>query len=346
MDSDRVVFSENIHNKNGSIFEFKYEGIIKKENIDTNNINELITKYMMNNHENMVKNVRLLRTILKDYDEKFLALSYQSKNLNELIKFYDSNIFLYKRKEFCDEINKSLITKYTPDDNINFKFVDTQNNKLDYLNIDIMSDRIINILQELEMLNHIKPIELDHDSKRLIEIYQLFYAENPNFNSDDINIKLQAMMALLAEFNVTIVNYFFSLFNKSNIPTSLEISDLVCELFPLGEIKDIYDPVTLNDEEHKIISIAGKETRKVLEAYDNEEDILKIICNVLYAARYHLSYPTTNYNDLLKHLYCSENEFYLCKSLVNKISNILYYEFIEKEKMNQIKLNRNNWKNY
>ncbi len=40
--------------------------------------------------------------------------------------------------------------------------------------------------------------------KVLIEIYKLFYNENPDFSLSNTSIKVQTMMSILAQFGITL----------------------------------------------------------------------------------------------------------------------------------------------
>lgn len=319
MSLNNVEFNECIQGKNGDSFEFKYEGTPKNDNIKKNKVQELITKFMNKYHWDMVTNVKFLRTILRDYDERLLVISYQNGEVKETIKFDNSHISLFEKMDKDSEFDENFIVKFTPSDNISFMFTDANNKVIDYSNIKNISDRITKVLQEIYYLSNVKPIELDQDSKVIIEVYKLFYNENPDFSDKNINIKIQTMLSILAEFNISVGDYGFLLSGKRNIPMSMNLSNLVYELFPLGEIKEIDNPIQLREDAKKTISIVGEGIRNTIDSTDNQEEALITISKVIHAARYNLS-STASIEDVAKYTDCSSDEIESSMKLVKRIN--------------------------
>lgn len=320
MSLNNVEFNECIQEKSGDSFEFRYEGTPKSDNIDKTKVQELITKFMNKYHGDMVTNVKFLRTILRDYDEKLLVISYQNGEVKETIKFDNSHISLFEKRD-----KDSIIVKFTSSDNINFIFTDANNNVVDYSNIKNISDRITKVQQEIYYLSNAKPIELDQDSKVIVEVYKLFYNENPDFSDKNINIKIQTMLSILAEFYISVGDYDFSLSDKRNIPMSMNLSNLVYELFPLGEIKDIDNPIKLTEDAKETISIVGEGIRNAIDSTDNQEEALITISKVIHAARYNLS-STASIEDVTKYTDCSSNEIESSMKLVKRINTKIFNE--------------------
>lgn len=323
MSLNNVEFNECIQGKNGDIFEFKYNGTPKNNNIDKNKVQELITRFMNKYHGDMVTNVKFLRTILKDYDERLLVISYQNGEVKKTIKFVDSHISLFEKRDKDSELAENFIVKFTPSDNINFMLTDTNNKVIDYSNLKNISDRITEVLQEIYYLSHAKPIELDQDSKVIVEVYKLFYNKNPDFSNKNINIKIQTMLSILAEFYISVGDYGFSLSGKRNIPMSMNLSNLVYELFPLGEIKEIDNPIQLREDAKKTISIVGEGIRNTIDSTDNQEEALITISKVIHAARYNLS-STASIEDVAKYTDCSSDEVESSMKLVKRINTKIH----------------------
>lgn len=319
MSLNNVEFNECIQGKNGDSFEFKYNGTPKNNNIDKNKVQELITRFMNKYHGDMVTNVKFLRTILKDHDERLLVISYQNGEVKETIKFVNSHISLFEKRDKDSELAENFIVKFTPSDNISFMFTDANNKVIDYSNIENISDRITKVLQEIYYLSNVKPIELDQDSKVIIEVYKLFYNENPDFSDKNINIKIQTMLSILTEFYISVGDYGFSLSGKRNIPMSMNLSNLVYELFPLGEIKEIDNPIQLRKDAKKTISIVGEGIRNAIDSTDNQEEALITISKVIHAARYNLS-STASIEDVAKYTDCSSDEIESSMKLVKRIN--------------------------
>ncbi len=323
MSLNNVEFNECIQGKNGDIFEFKYNGTPKNDNIDKNKVQELITRFMNKYHGDMVTNVKFLRTILKDYDERLLVISYQNGEVKETIKFVNSHISLFEKRDKDSELAENFIVKFTPSDNISFMLTDTNNKVIDYSNLKNISDRITEVLQEIYYLSHAKPIELDQDSKVIVEVYKLFYNKNPDFSNKNINIKIQTMLSILAEFYISVGDYGFSLSGKRNIPMSMNLSNLVYELFPLGEIKEIDNPIQLREDAKKTISIVGEGIRNTIDSTDNQEEALITISKVIHAARYNLS-STASIEDVAKYTDCSSDEVESSMKLVKRINTKIH----------------------
>ena len=323
MSLNNVEFNECIQGKNGDIFEFKYNGTPKNDNIDKNKVQELITRFMNKYHGDMVTNVKFLRTILKDYDERLLVISYQNGEVKETIKFVNSHISLFEKRDKDSELAENFIIKFTPSDNISFMLTDTNNKVIDYSNLKNISDRITEVLQEIYYLSHAKPIELDQDSKVIVEVYKLFYNKNPDFSNKNINIKIQTMLSILAEFYISVGDYGFSLSGKRNIPMSMNLSNLVYELFPLGEIKEIDNPIQLREDAKKTISIVGEGIRNTIDSTDNQEEALITISKVIHAARYNLS-STASIEDVAKYTDCSSDEVESSMKLVKRINTKIH----------------------
>ena len=72
---------------------------------------------------------------------------------------------------------------------------------------------------------------ISDDSKIIIEVYKLFYNQDPDFSDKNIGIKIQAMLSILSEFGVSISDYSFSLCGSKNITMSINLSNLIYELF-------------------------------------------------------------------------------------------------------------------
>lgn len=324
MTLNEAEFNEFTQDGDGGKFEFRYEGSQKSNNIDTNKVQELITKFMnqIRYHGNMITNVKLLRTIFRDYDEKVLVLSYQNGEFKETIKFDNSHMSIFEKseKDKDSEFAEGFIVKFTPDNNISFMFTDSKNNVIDYSNIKNMSDRITKVLQEINSLNQAKPIELNQEAKVIIEIYKLFYNQNPDFSNKNINIEIQTMLSILAEFGISVGDYSFSLSGKRKIPMSMDLSNLVYELFPLGENTNIDNPVKLAKESKKTIMIVGEVIRNAIGDVNNQEEALITISKVIHAERYNLL-STASVDEVAKYTDCSQNEVESSMKLVKKINN-------------------------
>ena len=127
------------------------------------------------------------------------------------------------------------------------------------------SENISKMMNHIYQLKRVHAIELNRDSKALVEIYKLFYNENPNFSDRSISVKVQTMMSILAEFGISLGDdYSFMNLPKLKLPLSLTLAELVKKLYPFGEINYIVEPVKLAEHSKNIIKIVGKILEKQL----------------------------------------------------------------------------------
>lgn len=286
-------FKENKTYENGHKLEIRFEGI-EKENVDLDKVNNLLNKFIVDqsHHRTMVRNVANIRAILKGFEEKLLVISHSDSNgSKEIVKYDNGNLFLYEyniKGSISDEDQISI--KYSPNNSLDFSFEDFDGNIVDYPNFNGTIKRFTDIVNKIYQLKHVSAIELDRDSKVLIEIYKLFYNENPDFSDKTINIKIQTMMSILAEFDISLGDdYSFSLWGKVKMPISLYLEEKVDRLFPLGEVVDIDEPIELTKEEKNTIRIAGECIRESITDNYNKEEALITISKIICAGRYSLS---------------------------------------------------------
>ena len=65
-------------------------------------------------HDNMIENVTIVRTILNDCKEKLLVIFYQDDKGSELVKYVNSNLFLYEKSKGGENSERCKI-KYETD---------------------------------------------------------------------------------------------------------------------------------------------------------------------------------------------------------------------------------------
>lgn len=197
----------------GSI-EVRYNGI-PSNNADLDKIDALLEDFINNHrHSNMIENVSIVRTILKDCEEKVLDVFYQDEKVLKHVKCDNSNLILYEKRK--KEENNEYFDRYKIKYEIPYGIkLDYNNHEIDiedYSGVELLSNKMTEIMKQIYYLKHAEAVVLDTDDKALIEIYKLFYNDNRDFSSKDINIKVQTMMSILAEFGISLENdYSFSL---------------------------------------------------------------------------------------------------------------------------------------
>lgn len=275
----------------GSI-EVRFNGI-SSANTDLDNIDKLLEDFISNHrHNDMIENVSIVRTILKDYEEKSLDIFYKDEKGSELVRYDNSNLFLYEKsqREENSEYYDRYKIKYEPTNGIKLDYNNHETDVVDYPGIELVSKEITEIMKQIYYLKNAEAVVLDTDDKVLIEIYKLFYNENPDFSSKDINIKVQTMMSILAGFYISLGDYYsFSLCGKVKMPVSLDLEQRVNKLYPLGEVSSIEDSVKLAEEPKKIIKIVGETIRETISNEQNQNEVLITISKVIHAGIYSLS---------------------------------------------------------
>lgn len=286
-----IIISKKLNFAKGSI-EVRYNGI-PSVNADLDKIDALLEDFISNHRHNyMIENVSIVRTILTDCKEKLLVIFYQDEKGSELVKYDNSNLFLYEKsqREENSEYYDRYKIKYEPTNGIKLHYNNHETDVADYLGIELVSKEITEIMKQIYYLKNAKPIVLDTDDKALIEIYKLFYNENPDFSSKDINIKVQTMMSILAEFGISLEDdYGFSLCGKVKMPVSLNLEQRVNKLYPLGKVSSFEDGVKLAEEPKKIIKIVGETIKETITNEQNQNEVLITISKVIHAGRYCIS---------------------------------------------------------
>ena len=270
----------------------RYNGILN-DNANLGKINALLEDFINNHRHNyMTENVSIVRTIFKDCEEKLLVIFYQDETGSELVKYDNSNLSLYeksKREENSEHFDRYKIKYESPYD-IKLDYNNKETDMSNYLGIELVSKEINEIIKQIYYLKNAKAVVLDTDDKALIEIYKLFYNEKPDFSSRDINIKIQTMMSILAEFGISLGDdYAFSLWGKVKMPVSLNLEQRVNKLYPLGEVDSVEDSVKLASEPKKIIKIVGECIRETILNEQNQTEALIIISKVIHVGRYCIS---------------------------------------------------------
>ena len=286
-----IIISKKLNFTKGSI-EVRYNGI-PSVNADLDKIDALLEDFISNHRHNyMIENVSIVRTILTDCEEKLLVIFYQDEKGSELVKYDNSNLFLYEKsqREENSEYYDRYKIKYEPTNGIKLHYNNHETDVADYLGIELVSKEITEIMKQIYYLKNAKPIVLDTDDKALIEIYKLFYNENPDFSSKGINIKVQTMMSILAEFGISLEDDCgFSLCGKVKMPVSLNLEQRVNKLYPLGKVSSFEDGVKLAEEPKKIIKIVGETIKETIKNEQNQNEVLITISKVIHTGRYCIS---------------------------------------------------------
>ena len=316
------IFNQSRVYKDKSFIKLIYEG----ELVTSSNIEELqklleifLDKGMLYN--DMVRNVTNIRTILNDLIEKKLIIEYEDDCLNnncEFVEYKNGVLTSYKFNKYDENIKMEFY--YLLGNGIQTRFFDKKCTNYDMTNnleIEKTKELSNQVLNQLVALNNAKKINLDNDSKAIIEAYKLFYNEDPDFTKKDINLRVQTMVLILKQFNY-FGQYKFSI--QDNMIESFEITSMVNKLFPLGKVTIIKDSADLSKRQKCTIKIAGETIREYKSNELSLNEILLIMSKTIYAGRFDIN-SSTDVDKLLQFpdLEIYYNEVIYCIKLVNII---------------------------
>ena len=314
---ETVRFSETLNFDDGSI-EIKYRGMPLRKDIDEEEVRIMIRDFIDNHkHDNMIENVTILRTILRDYMEESLDVYFCNKNGSEAVRY--DNVCGVNGFGFIKEVKGGPSYKYK------IKYDSVLGLELNYFdetgNLKKYTDDLNEIMKYIYDLSNVGPIIINDNDKALIEIYKLFYKENPDFSSKDINVKVQTMMSILAEFGITLdCDYTFDLIGKKKMPVSLKLEEMVHKMYPLGLVNEVKDNVKLAEEPRKIIEVVGDSIRDTIFDEDDTNEVLITISKVIHASRYNLS-SDANVSEIAEFTNRSVDEVEASRQLVKCIEH-------------------------
>ena len=263
--------------------EVRYEGLTHHQDIDISQLDNELEEFIHTKCRNdMLKNIMMIRTILDSVEEKSLVVSYEDENTLEIVKYDCTNLYFYQKQRK----NKTLEITYMPNHG-GLQIKDNYCDLEDYSTVQTVFKELASAIDRIHDLTKVKKIILDENSKRMIEIYKVFYQENPNFQSKDINIRMQTMMSILSYFDLS-VGYDFCLLGKMMMPISLQLEQDVERLYPFGEIDEVEDNVSLVQEAKKEIEIIGEAIRENISGRKELNEKLITTSRVLHAKRYNL----------------------------------------------------------
>lgn len=277
--SNEKIFAKLVTHGNDKFY-FKFIGIPQNNNINYDKLNNKISNCFNSSIEtnDIKEKIVWIRTIFKDFKETYLEidLRYQTTCTEKII--YKNQVINSYQKSIDDQIN----VNYNLETNPNLS-LDIANVKLtNYNSYKIKSEIINSIMEHLYSLVEINKIELTQDEKALCLFYKAFYNEYPNFNSKDINIKMQAMMSILTNFGICLDDSYSFMLNSKKFPFSISLSRTVNKLKPLGKIETLDNTVRLDELLEQDIKMIGQSIKKYTLETNNELESLKKLSTVFY----------------------------------------------------------------
>ncbi len=292
--------------------EFYFIGTYDKIDENVKNIIERFFEENKNPND-MITNVTILRTILRNYKEELLVVKYVDNIFNLTVKYDRTNLFYYE----LNTINKHgyFHMKYEVGQNLDINFTDYDDTKI--IDSPYLKNELSTSLENLKSLINIKGKPLDVCESILASMYTNFYGKVPNFNSDTINEEIQRMLIILQQFGISIpYSYVFSK-NELGMPYSKEIEKLLSSAYIYGvALGKFY----IGENTKKKIEIIKNELLKeIIPCKISYEDLSKII----YSSGYNLS-ESTDKLEISHDSGCSSLK--VCKTLdfIENVTNRFY----------------------
>lgn len=251
------------------VFYFIFTGNEKKENIDYDKLDKLIEQCFekIKSCDDMIRNVTWLRTIFKDFDESYLEIHFFKGENKKIVVYIDKQLCLY------EEVKK---------DN---KFIYKIGKELKLYNNDKENSNILSIISrkidQIKALKDVTMLKLSDNERLLCEIYYLFYGENPDLCSSNISTKMQMMLLILEEFDLSF-DYEFTK-QCRQIPVCYEVANFVKKTKPLGKVRV---KLTLPQKKRELIKEIGNKINNYISQSDNEVEELIRIGTSLYDSHF------------------------------------------------------------
>ena len=306
MEKVKISKSYNLENES---FTINYEGITEINTDDLNDVNNLLTDFVNNhNHIDMVTNVRILATIFKNFNNMKLEVFSHYNGVSENIRYQNDELIYYEKVIGNNECK----FEYNNLNGIKFE-CDKHGNK-------VVISLLTEIMEQLYFLKQFKKYDLNTNDKILIEIYRLFYNENPDFSDKNINIKIQTMMSILAQFNISLSEYSFTLWKNSKVPISEDLNMQINKLYSFVKIKSEDNYIVLSKEAKKVIKTVSESLNELITSNENFLEKLMFISRIIYIGRYRIPFDA-DIPKIAEMAEVSQQDVLLCRSLVRKVEN-------------------------
>jgi len=232
-----IKISKTFQYLNGTLFiDWQGEGVK-----DISKQTELLEKLIKRKGKKNIKElVSFIKTIFRDFNEELLQVSYEDENTCEKVLYINGNLKNYIKEGSDYSISYNQASKI----NLNYKKI---KNISSYEEISRAKEEISKLIESIYVIEDVPVIKLDEEAKKLIQVYQLFYQQNPDFSEEDISIKIEAMLVILAGFDYSLnENYSFNMLRKGKMPISLYLEDMIDKLFPYGRIEEVSNPLKMD----------------------------------------------------------------------------------------------------
>ncbi len=271
---------------------FTFRGNLAKKSISSEKIETLLDRCFKERERfgEVSKVVSWIRTVLKDVDESFLNLVL-SKDMKETrVTYVNQQLLAYHYLETFKEHHKSSKVNYeaqfSANKQVQFSLSDNQGEIVEYPFYKNSIHLIQDTMKELRELKRAYPVTLNEEGKALCEIYQLFYNELPDFSLEKTREKMQAMMSVLVESNISLGDdYCFSTLNEKGLPISQNLEYLLLNYIPLGKVERQEEPFIISPQAKERVLKASEALK---ETSDNPDIMVPKMSRIIYESHYDL----------------------------------------------------------
>lgn len=292
-----IIITKTLHHEKEN-FEIRYEGMPLGEGVNLENIYHLLELFFNNySHVNMLQNVNIMRTIMQSYQEKLLDIYYEDNSIFERITYQNGVIVNFQKR--C-KTGKKYSLQYQSEDNRNIFGLGV------YTNL-------------IKELSESQPEKLEEYDIMIMELYKLFYEEDIDFTKEEVNLKVQTMMSILAQFHILVNNYQnFILTVPNRIPVIPHLLGRIQRLYFLGEVVILEEDIDLPDCYKNLIKTIGKMARQnITDNVALMEELIKLN-KIIYAGKYNL-HKEVDVEKIAEFSHYSKEEVKSCIKLVHKI---------------------------
>lgn len=211
--------------------------------------------------QNLRRNIELIRIILRESPEEYLTINYEDDQCSEKVQYSGRKLRSYKLYKEGKAGGWIVRVNWSEDRELEItiydKYLQFDNKKM----LNWVMDRIYSMEKNFFLW----------DSEELIKIYEVFYNEYPDFNEENINIKIQIMLKILAQFNIS-----FDFTKK--LSTILGFLTKASKLLPIEELVEYMrnQSVLCNIDKEATIKAIGEIVRETM----NNENAKELESNV------------------------------------------------------------------
>lgn len=272
----------------------------------------------MSSYKDPIKVITLLKTILRNYKQKNLQINYTDEQNKEMttIRYINGILTEFNRKTLLDTTMEKIIDY--KNDKISIQISNIAKDK--------MTQEVYEILETEELISNlkkIKPLKIYETDKFLLSLYKIFYEENPNFSSEDINVKIYMMyVIIISAYGLVELKDIFKIettkektySNSSHLMSSIE------RLTPFGEIVFDEEDNYINKELKEIIIAIREVIKDYTKEGQNQLDTIIKFGNIMYANDFKIKVPTklSDLSKIANQANCSNAEV---KEILNRIQD-------------------------